>query len=77
MGGWSVWVCSADDLIIQKAIAGRERDWIDIEALLIEKHGKLDHNYIGSWLSQFVAALDDPEILSKYKKLTKKIQKLV
>lgn len=76
MGGWSVWICSAEDLIIQKAIAGRERDWPDIEALLIEQHGKLDHAYIKSWLSQFAAALDDPEILAKYKKMAKKIQKL-
>jgi len=56
-------------LIIQKAIAGRERDWPDIEALLIERHAKLDEKYIENWLSQFADALEDPEILAKYKRL--------
>jgi predicted nucleotidyltransferase len=42
LGGWSVWTCSAEDLIIQKAVAGRGKDWPDIEALLIERDGKLD-----------------------------------
>jgi predicted nucleotidyltransferase len=77
MGGWSLWICSAEDLIIQKAIAGRERDWPDIEALLIEQHAKLDDEYIENWLSQFTDALEDPEILANYKRLKKKIQTLI
>ncbi len=77
MGDWSVWICSAEDLIIQKAAAGRERDWPDIEALLIEQHRKLDETYIEGWLSQFAEALDNPEILAKYKRLVKKIQQLI
>jgi len=40
LGGIKAWVCSAEDLIIQKAVAGRGRDWPDIEALLIEQRKK-------------------------------------
>lgn len=74
--GLSVWICSAEDLVIQKAVAGRERDWPDVEAILIEQRGKLDKKYVENWLSQFADALDDPEIFTKYKGLSNKIKKL-
>lgn len=35
LGGWTAWICSAEDPIIQKAVAGRAKDWEDIEALII------------------------------------------
>ncbi len=73
LGGFSAWICSAEDLIIQKAVAGRGKDWLDIEALLIEQHGKLDLAYIEDWLSQFAEALKKPELLSEYHRLQKKI----
>lgn len=76
LGGWSAWICSAEDLIIQKAVAGRGKDWLDIEALLIEQYGKLDEAYIEDWLSQFAEALEQPEILQEYQKLQKKIRGL-
>jgi hypothetical protein len=46
LGDWSVWIASAEDLIIQKATAGRSKDWLDVEALLLEQWGKLDDVYI-------------------------------
>ena len=76
LGGWQAWVCSAEDLIIQKAVAGRGKDWLDIEALLIEQHGKLDQAYIGDWLSQFAEALEMPELLANYRDLLGKVEAL-
>jgi hypothetical protein len=76
LGGWSAWICTAEDLIIQKAIAGRDKDWPDIEALLIEQHNNLDQSYIEEWLSQFVEALENPEILTRYQTLVEKINDL-
>lgn len=75
-GGWSAWICSPEDLIIQKVIAGRGKDWPDVEGLLIEHQGKLDEAYIEEWLSQFAEALEQPEILQEYQKLQKKIRGL-
>ncbi|MDW7680882.1 MAG: hypothetical protein SCK70_09975 [bacterium] len=31
-----LWICTAEDLIIQKAIAGRLKDWQDIEGIVID-----------------------------------------
>lgn len=76
-GGWLAWVCSAEDLIIQKVAAGRGKDWSDVEALLIEQGGKRDEAYIDEWLSQFAEALAKPEILTKYQGLLKKAKELI
>jgi len=49
---------------------------LDVESLLIEQYGKLDEAYIQEWLSQFVEALDQPELLAKYLRLVEKIKNL-
>ena len=53
----SMWVCSAEDLIIQKVLANREKDWQDIEGILIEQGTKLDQEYVEDWLQQFADIL--------------------
>jgi predicted nucleotidyltransferase len=69
LGGWSIQICSAEDLIIQKIVAGRERDWLDVEELLIAQHGCLDQEYIAGWLFQFAEALEQPGLLERYQQL--------
>ncbi|MEW5986591.1 MAG: nucleotidyltransferase [Chloroflexota bacterium] len=66
LNGWSAWVCSAEDLIIQKVVAGRGKDWLDVEALLLEQGDQLDQAYIQDWLGQFAEALEQPELLTRY-----------
>jgi predicted nucleotidyltransferase len=73
LDGLEVWICSPEDLIIQKVVAGRAQDWQDIEGILAEQHGHLDQAYIESWLQQFVQALDRPEILSQYRSIQERI----
>jgi len=62
-------VCTAEDLIIHKAISEREKDWLDIEGVLLRQQDKLDHTYILDWLELFTAALARPEISTRYKNL--------
>jgi len=76
LGGWSAWICSAEDLIIQKVVAGRGKDWQDVEALLIEQHSQLDEAYVEKWLAQFAEALEMPELLADYARLLGKIETL-
>ena len=76
LGGWTAWICSIEDLIIQKAVAGRAKDWEDIEGLLIEQRGRLDESYITEWLVQFSEALEKPELLTQYIKLQDEVRKL-
>ncbi len=76
LNGLSVWICSAEDLIIQKVVAGRGKDWSDVEALLIERWGKLDEDYIRDWLGQFAEALEIPELLADFDQLRMNVAKL-
>ncbi len=76
LGGIAAWICSVEDLIIQKVVADREKDWLDLDALLREHHGKLDDAFIEDWLEQFAEVLEKPEILTKYRKLVEKIKAL-
>lgn len=69
--GVSVRVCTAEDLIIHKATANREKDWIDIEGIVIRQGSKIDQRYVTKWLKQFAAGLDSPQILSRYQTLRK------
>jgi len=68
-----VWICTPEDLIIQKAISDRARDWQDIEGILIEQHGRIDLPYIESWLEQFAEVLEKPEILGNYRTIQEHI----
>lgn len=73
LDGLAVWICSPEDLVIQKAVAGRVQDWQDIEGILIEQQGRLDLAYVEDWLQQFATALEQPEILSQYRSIQERI----
>ncbi len=74
IGGVVVPICAAEDLIIHKAIAAREKDWIDIEGILTRQRGRLDQEHILNWLDQFAQALDRPEIVTRYQQLRAAIE---
>jgi predicted nucleotidyltransferase len=60
--GQAVRVCSPEDLVIHKAVAGRMQDRLDLEMLLLRRKGRLDLGYIRRWLTWFgdVLAMPDP-----------------
>ena len=55
--------CSAEDLIVLKAFAGRSQDWVDVEKVIIRQTGKLDWEYIFEQLTPLSELKDSPEIL--------------
>lgn len=76
--GLTLPVCTAEDLIVHKAIADRPKDWLDIGGILLRQRGKLDEAYVRNWLTQFAEALEKPELLTRFEKLiTQSIGKLV
>lgn len=64
--GKIVRMCSAEDLIIHKAVAGRPRDVQDIEGIVYRQRDALDAAYIRLWLSEFAAALENPELPERF-----------
>ncbi len=67
-------ICTAEDLIIHKAIADRPQDWLDVESIVGAQQGRLDYAYIQDWLRQFAAALDKPELFERYEALKRKYE---
>lgn len=57
--GVSLTTCSAEDLIVFKAFAGREQDWIDIESIALRQHNKLDQELIWQELTPLLELKED------------------
>lgn len=51
--------CSAEDLVVYKAFAGRDQDWADIDRILARQRGKLDLDRIRSELSPLLELKED------------------
>ncbi len=72
--GLSLPICTAEDLIIHKAIADRPKDWLDIEKVLLRQGARLDVGYIRTWLVQFADALEKPMLVTRFSQLVKEEQ---
>ena len=61
----SLRTCSAEDLIVLKAFAGRGQDWVDVERTIVRQTGKLDWNYIREQLQPLAELKETPQILDE------------
>jgi len=66
--GRRVKLCSAEDLIIHKAVAGRPQDLMDIEGVVARQRDRLDLAYLRRWLGEFSALLDEPEVAQRFER---------
>lgn len=64
--GKAVRICSAEDLIIHKAVAGRAQDIRDIEGVVYRQGKRLDADYIRRWLDEFSAFVDNPDLVDLF-----------
>lgn len=55
----SLTTCSAEDLIVHKVFAGRDRDWSDVETVLARQHRGLDLPHIHRELPPLLELKDD------------------
>jgi hypothetical protein len=58
-GGATLRTCSAEDLVVYKAFAGRDQDWADIDRVLARQRGNLDLEAIRSELSPLLELKED------------------
>ena len=61
--------CSAEDLIVLKAFAARDKDWADVDSILQRQKGKLDIEYICENLQPLCELKNSPEIMTKIHQL--------
>ncbi len=68
-GSESLLTCSAEDLVIHKAFAGRDLDWSDVERVLTRQHGKLDLKLIRAELKPLLELKGAPESLERLERM--------
>lgn len=71
--GVSLLTCSAEDLVIFKSFADRQRDWADVETILIRQHGKLNWTYILEQLQPLSQLKETPEIVTHLLQLRERL----
>lgn len=67
--------CSAEDLIVMKAIASREQDWMDIKGVIVRQAGKLEWKRIISEAAPLCELKGEPEIIARLEQLRATIAK--
>jgi hypothetical protein len=67
--GRNVRLCSPEDLIIHKAVAGRPQDLLDLEGVILRQGRSLDVAYIRRWLHLFSDLMGDHEVLQRFEML--------
>lgn len=70
--GVTVRLCSAEDLIIHKLIAGRPQDVRDIQGIIIRRASSLDLPYIRQWLKVFSEWLESDDVIDRFEQAWRK-----
>jgi hypothetical protein len=67
--------CSAEDLVVLKAFAGRGQDWVDLEGVLVRRSKSLDWKLVFRELEPLAALRETPEVLERLRELKARIEK--
>jgi hypothetical protein len=67
--GLSLLTCSAEDLIVFKAFAGRAQDWIDLEGIALRQHHRLDDELIRLELTPLLELKEDEQTGPRLRRL--------
>jgi hypothetical protein len=70
--GKAIRICSAEDLIIHKVVAGRPQDVSDVQGIVERQAEQLDAAYVRHWLKAFSEALSDPGIPDRFEQAWKR-----
>jgi predicted nucleotidyltransferase len=65
--GATIRVCTAEDLIIQKAVSTREKDWHDIKCIIENQHDRMNWAYLLKHCQELARFLDRKDIHDKIK----------
>lgn len=61
--------CSAEDLVVLKAFADREKDWVDIDSILVRQRRNFDCDYVLQHLVPLCEAKENPAIVERFRAL--------
>lgn len=75
VAGVDIPMATAQDLVIYKTIAWRDRDRQDVEALLRLHRRDIDLDYVRARIAEFAGALEEPERLDELEALIARIDR--
>lgn len=61
-GETSLRTCSAEDLLVMKVFAGRDKDWADVTSILERQGNKLNLTLVRTELRPLLMAKETPEL---------------
>lgn len=61
--------CSAEDLVVLKAFAGRDRDWADIESVVIRQSQRMNWTLVFEELEPLAAIRGGAQLMSRLQRL--------
>ena len=61
--------CGAEDLVVLKAFAGREKDWLDVEGIVLRQGPSLDAGLIWRELEPLLELKEDPAAAARLREL--------
>jgi len=73
--GERVRTCSAEDLIVMKAVAGREQDWLDIKGVLARQGRRLDWKTVLCELRPLCELKEAPEIIPRLERERERVER--
>ena len=65
----TITTCSASDLIVHKAFANRDRDWLDIRGIVVRSRKHIDWQLVLDELRPLAELKEEPEILARLEQL--------
>jgi len=71
----SLRTCSAEDLLVLKAFAGRDKDWAALGGVIARQRGSLDWAYVERQLAPLCEAKGEPELLQRLAALRQQIER--
>jgi len=71
--GASVRICTPEDLVVLKAVAGRAKDWQDIEGIVIRQSDQLEYAVIEAMLKDFEELLECSGLVDHFKQIREEL----
>lgn len=69
--------CSATDLVVHKAFAGRPQDWVDVEGVLLKQRGALEWPQLWAELGELAALKGEPELLTTLESVAQRTESVL
>ena len=66
--------CSAEDFVVMKAFANRDRDWLDVETVLIRQEDRLDWKQVVRELEPLCLLKESPDIVPHLEQVRQKVK---